>query len=163
MKGGNFNKLMKSIDVEQIVVGVLIIILVILVVVYVNKNNEGFNDGNKPTLYFFYVDWCPHCSDAKDEVFGESESDNSKWDNNNSLTNKGNVNLVKVNCEGSEENKALAKKHNVRGYPTLVLESNNNTAHFNGNSKSVPSVNKFISNESINSCKQGKEHETHVQ
>ena len=157
MKGGKFNKLMKSIDKEQICVGILIIVLVVLVIVYVNKNNEGFNDGDKPTLYFFYVDWCPHCTDAKKYVF-----DDSIWNNNESLTNRNNVNLVKVDCEGSEKNKELARNNNVKGYPTLVLETNNNKVHYKGNPKSPAKVNEFISNESINSLNQGTPHETHA-
>ena len=158
MKGGSFNKMMKSIDMEQICVGILIIVLVVLVIVYVNKNNEGFNDGNKPTMYFFYVDWCPHCTDAKESVFGDNEKDNTKWNNNTNLSNKNNVNLVKVNCEGSEDNKALAKKYNVSAYPTVIVEANGNVANFNGNPKDGSkngSLNTLMSNENIKNIKNG--------
>ena len=151
MKGGSFNKMMKSIDMEQICVGILIIVLVVLVIVYVNKNNEGFNDGDKPTLYFFYVDWCPHCTDAKESVFGDSV-----WNSNKSLTNKNNVNLVKVNCESSDKNKALAKKYNVSAYPTIILEANGNKANFEGNPKSPESINKIMNNKHLNNIKNGK-------
>ena len=161
MKGGNFNKIMKSIDVEQIIVGILIIVLVVLVIVYVNKNNEGFNDSNdvnKPILYFFYVDWCPHCTDAKESVFGDNEKDNTKWNNNTNLSNKNNVNLVKVNCEGSDKNKALAKKYNVSAYPTVIVEANGNVANFNGNPKDGSKngrLNTLMSNENLKNIKNG--------
>lgn len=120
-KGMNVKKMLKSVNVEQVVVCILVIVLVVLVVYYVNKNSEGFNDNandnSKPTLYFFYVDWCPHCTRAKETTFNDD-----KWNN---VENKDNVNLVKVDCEASEENKALAKENNVQAYPTVVLKNNN--------------------------------------
>lgn len=128
---------MKKIDVEQVVVGVLIIVLVVLVVVYVNKNNEGFEGGGKPKLYFFYVDWCPHCQDAKDNVFNDKE-----W---NKLENKNKVELIKVNCEGSEEEKALAKENNVKAYPTVVLDNNGDKTELDSG-VTPSSVNTLLSN-----------------
>ena len=117
-KGMNVNKMLKGVNVEQVVVCILVVVLVVLVVYYVNKNSEGFNnnDNSKPTLYFFYVDWCPHCTRAKETTFNDD-----KW---NTVDNKDNVNLVKVDCEASEENKELAKEHNVQGYPCVVLTNN---------------------------------------
>ena len=120
-KGMNIKKMLKVVNVEQVVVCILVVVLVVLVVYYVNKNSEGFNDNannnSKPTLYFFYVDWCPHCTRAKETTFNDA-----KWNN---VNNKDNVNLVKVDCEASEENKALATEYNVQGYPSVVLTNNN--------------------------------------
>lgn len=117
----NVNKMLKSVKVEQVVVCILVIVLVVLVVYYVNQNSEGFNnnanDNSKPTLYFFYVDWCPHCTRAKETTFNDD-----KW---NTVNNKDAVNLVKVDCEASEENKALAKEHGVQAYPSVVITNNN--------------------------------------
>jgi len=113
MKGFSAKKLMKSVNVENVVIAVLVIVLVVLVVVYVNKNNEQFQtfkDEDKGVLYFFYVDWCPHCTSAK-PVFDRLERDAS-------VTSK--AYIKRVNCEGSEEEKQLAKDFNVRGYPTVV-------------------------------------------
>jgi len=116
-KGMNVKKMLKGVNVEQVVVCILVVVLVVLVVYYVNKNSEGFNnDNSKPTLYFFYVDWCPHCTRAKETTFNDD-----KW---NTVDNKDSVNLVKVDCEASEENKALANEHNVQGYPSVVLKNN---------------------------------------
>jgi|APSaa5957512535_1039671.scaffolds.fasta_scaffold474118_1 thiol-disulfide isomerase/thioredoxin len=108
MKGFSAKKLMKSVNVENVVIAVLVIVLVVLVVVYVNKNNEQFQ--TKGVLYFFYVDWCPHCTSAK-PVFNDLEKDPS-------VTSK--AEIKRVNCEGSDEEKQLAKDFNVRGYPTVV-------------------------------------------
>ena len=93
-----------------------------------------------------------------ESVFGDNEKDNTKWNNNTNLSNKNNVNLVKVNCEGSEDNKALAKKYNVSAYPTVIVEANGNVANFNGNPKDGSkngSLNTLMSNENIKNIKNG--------
>lgn len=108
-------KLLKSVNIEQVVICILVVVLVGLVLHYVNKNNEGFNDDNKPTLYFFHVDWCGFCKKAKPVI--------DELENNSEVTNK--VNIKRVNCEGSEEEKALAKENGVNAYPTIILKNNN--------------------------------------
>ena len=122
MKNFNVKKLLKSVNCEQVVICVLVIVLVGLVLYYVNKNNEGFNDENneKPTLYFFYVDWCGFCKKAKPVI--------NELENNSEVTDK--INIVKVNCEGSEEEKALAKENGVNAYPTIVLHNGSEPTPF---------------------------------
>ena len=110
-RGSNkVNNVFKGIKVEQCLVCVLVIVLVVLVVYYVNKNNEGFSD--KPTLYFFFVDWCGYCKKAKPKV--------DEMENNKAITDK--VNIKRINCEGSDEEKELAKEYNVNGYPTFKFK-----------------------------------------
>ena len=118
MKGFNLKKMLdRNMSVENVVIAILLVVLVVLVVYYVKKNNEGFESNNKPKLYFFYVDWCPHCTKAKENVFNDKT-----WN-----TVKGNekVELVMVNCEGSDEEKKLAKEFNVSAYPTVVGDNGN--------------------------------------
>ena len=122
----NVNKMLKSVNVEQVIVCILVVILVVLVVYYVNKNNEGFDDNgdnDKPTLYFFYVDWCGYCKKANQSTFNDE-----KW---NTIENRNEVNLVKVNCEGTEEEKQLAKEYEVSAYPHIVLKNNNKSKELN--------------------------------
>tara|TARA_B110000046_G_scaffold118067_1_gene124888 strand:+ start:74 stop:475 length:402 start_codon:yes stop_codon:yes gene_type:complete len=109
MKGLNVKKLMKSVNAENVVIGVLVVILVILVVVYVKQNNEQFQI--KGELYFFYVDWCPHCTSAK-PVFDKLEKDNS-------VTSK--AVIKRINCEGSDKEKQLAEDFKVKGFPSVVF------------------------------------------
>ena len=112
---------------ENIVILVLLIILVILVVYYVRQHNEGFSE--RSTVYFFYVDWCPHCTTAKPKV-KEFES-----------TNK-NVNVKHVNCEKEKE---LAKKFNVKAYPTVYLVKGEEKTELN-DGISVNSLNNLVKN-----------------
>ena len=129
MKGLNSKKLMKSINLEHVVIAILVIVLIVLVVVYVNKNNEGFSR-DTATLYFFHVDWCPHCTTAKKTTFdggsNETKIKNTKTKDGNS------VELVKVDCEGSDEEKALAKKHGVSAFPTVILVFGEKTEELKG-------------------------------
>jgi len=114
MKGLNIKKLMKYVNVENVIIGILVIVLVVLLVVYVRQDNKGLDNkgvDNKGVLYFFYVDWCGYCKKAK-PVISELEQDTS-------ITSK--VDIKRVNCEGSEEEQNLAKEFNVNGYPTLVF------------------------------------------
>ena len=107
----NSKNLMKS--SENIIICVLVCVLIALVVYYVYKNNnEGFQS-EKPTLMFFYVDWCPHCTKAKPEV--------EKLNNNN-------VNVKLVNCDKEKE---LANQYNIRAYPTVILKKGNDRIEYN--------------------------------
>ena len=121
MKGMNLKKMMsgltKKMTLENVVIVVLLVVLVVLVVHYVNKNNEGFNTNSKPKLYFFFVTWCPHCTKAKENVFNDET-----W---KTVNGHEKVELVMVNCEGSDEEKKLAKEHNVNAYPTVVCDNGN--------------------------------------
>lgn len=108
-KGSNkASNMFKGISVEQCCVCCLVIILVVLVVYYVNKNNEGFNS-EKPTLYFFYVNWCGYCKRITPGV--------TAMENDSAITNK--VNIKRIHCEGSDDEKALTKEYDVGGYPTF--------------------------------------------
>jgi protein disulfide-isomerase-like protein len=67
-------------------------------------NVETFANSVKPSLVLFYAPWCGHCKKMM-----------PTWD----LLTKSNtsgVDIVKVNCD---ENKDLAKKHSIQGFPTV--------------------------------------------
>lgn len=112
---------------ENIVILVLLVILVVLVVYYIRQNNEGFSE--RPTVYFFYVDWCPHCKTAKPKVQEFKK------------TNK-HVNVKEVNCE---EEKELARKFNVSAYPTVYLVNGEEKTELN-EAINVNSLNNLVKN-----------------
>ena len=121
---------LKSMSSEQMVICVLLLILVVLVIYYVNQNrNENFtDDDSRPVvLYLFYVDWCPHCKTAKPQL-SKLEKDLAK--NNNKVNGK-TVEVRQVNCEGSDEEKELAKEHKVNAYPTVVLHNQGENIEYN--------------------------------
>jgi len=130
MKGLNVKKLMKSVNVENVVIGVLVFVLLVLVVVYVRQNNEGFEAQNtdKPELKFYMAPWCGFCQDAKKYVFDEFEKNVDHSDK---------VKLVTINCDEEKEKCSAA---GIQGYPTLTL----NGVTFQGSSSKEDAVNNFI-------------------
>jgi thiol-disulfide isomerase/thioredoxin len=72
-----------------------------------NQQNSKFK--------LFYVDWCGHCRNFK-PIFEGELSDAVKSE---SIP----CSLELVNCE---ENPDQAKKYNIRGYPTMIFENENN-------------------------------------
>ena len=100
---------------ESVAVYVLLAVLVVLVVYFVMKNREGFNANSETVVvYFFYVDWCPHCTKAKPVV----EQVQQEYANNN------NVEIRAVDCEASE-NKELVQQNSVSAYPTVKANNGN--------------------------------------
>jgi len=80
-------------------------------------NNE-FSVGRGPyevdaKLKFFYVDWCPHCKDAR-PIWNEVKAKfNSEKINDQVLV------FEEVNCD--EEGEDEAETYNIEGYPTIKL------------------------------------------
>ena len=106
-----------------VLAGMAVILALIYYYIYMDnqytQHIESFTDGkidigsNEVVLALFYADWCPHCVKFKPE-----------WDRmtsalNETSTKKGKkVKMMKVNCE---ENKALASKYGIDGYPTIKV------------------------------------------
>ena len=103
---------------ENLLIALLVVVLLVLVVVYVMKNREGFEAKKSVVVYFFHVDWCGYCQKAKPEV---AKFDENLKSNNNMV---GDV-KVELNSINAEEDTKLAEQHNVRAYPTCVLEKAN--------------------------------------
>ena len=123
-------------NTENLLILVLVIVLLVLVVMFVRNNRENFRS-QAVVLHVFVVDWCPYCTRAKPEV--------AKLKNNlNNSGNKVNNKNVRVNLVNAEENKDLARKHNVNAYPTCVLElPGGETVPFNEN-VTANNLNEFL-------------------
>ena len=112
---------------ENVVILVLLVILVVRVVYYVRQNNEGFSE--RPTVYFFFVTWCPHCKTARPKI--------TQFKKNNK-----NVNVVEVDCD---KEKDLAKEFKVSAYPTVYLVRGEEKTELQ-EGISVDSLNRLVKN-----------------
>ena len=83
---------------------------------------------DKPTLYLFKAEWCPHCRDFK-----------STW---NHLKNKMESNVEFVMFD-SEKDATEIKQYNIEGYPTLILKTGGKAIEYVG-PRNFESVKDFI-------------------
>jgi protein disulfide-isomerase-like protein len=102
---------------------------------YANQSVEHMDNQNKAVLKLFYVDWCGHCKNFK-PIFEGELSDAVK---EQQLPCK----LELVNCEERPEE---AKKYNIRGYPTVIFENEQNDVVEYQGERTANSIIKFIKN-----------------
>ena len=116
----NLVKNLKKMTRMQMCLAVLVLVAVVAGGVMLMKRNEGFNNESKQpvVVYFFYVDWCPHCTTAKPEVAAFEEELAAQ----NNLINDTPIEVRQVNCEEEAE---LAKEFDVKAYPTVIAVNNN--------------------------------------
>ena len=78
------------------------------------------NQKNEATIYYFYTTWCPHCTEAMIHI--------DQLENEIKVINKSQKNIIiflrRIDCDKSD-NEKLLKKHNVNGFPTIILEHKN--------------------------------------
>lgn len=90
--------------------------------------NLAGNVKNEATLFFFHVDWCPHCIKAQ-----------PIWDEFSKKYNKTKVNgyeitCVDVNCtdDNNKEIKDYISTYNIKSYPTVIMLKDGNQVEFQG-------------------------------
>jgi thioredoxin 1 len=82
-----------------------------------NMLQLGGGDQNKPTVYLFKADWCPHC-----------KSFAPVWDQiENEL--KGKANFVKYDAD---KNAKEVKNYGVDGFPTIIMTAGGKAVEFAG-------------------------------
>ena len=95
--------------------GVVLIALALIYFYGVNRNGvqpyEGFSNGNSK-LSMYYVDWCPHCTNAKPD-FESMKAGGPLQVNGKS---------VDINMVNPEKTPEAAAGKPVKGYPTILLE-----------------------------------------
>lgn len=104
---------------------ILTIILSLLCIKKLQKKKEMFVN-KQDTILYFYANWCPHCTTFKPEVI---QFKNRQANSNNPVD----VRLLEEsNCPPE-----LMKKHNIRGFPTVIYTSKDKTIEFNGERNAV--------------------------
>ena len=117
----NFLKKLKNID-KQVLILIVVCVLILLVVLFYPRKQqtgvklvpvkgtsyyqavfEGMENQNKGQIVFFGTEWCGYCKKLQPSW--------SKFKKNHP-----NVNCVYVDCD---KQKDLAKKHNIKGFPTI--------------------------------------------
>jgi thiol-disulfide isomerase/thioredoxin len=89
-------------------------------------------------VYFFYVDWCPHCKTALPDWI--------KFKNqyNGETVNKYTITCVEMNCtEESAEITEAINKYDIKGYPTVKMSKDDKIIEFDAKI-SYNSLEKFV-------------------
>lgn len=128
-------------------IGLLIIIGIVILIICLTrtKNHEMFtendDDGDGPSMVMFYAPWCGYCKKIK-PTWEELESAG--------VLNSKEV-KVKIKSIDCDENKELAKKHNVDGFPTIKYfpdgMKNTSSAIVYDGERTLPGFKDFINNQ----------------
>ena len=86
--------------------------------------NDNNLDDNKTKVYLFYADWCGHCKHYK-PIFNEFKD---------KVSTDTNIVIIEVNADDDMPDKnTLYKKYDIDGFPTTVIDKNNNMTKLVGN------------------------------
>jgi len=129
----------------KVIVGSTVILaIIILVIVFTtkSKDHEMFTDNDdSPAMVMFHVPWCGYCKKTM-PVWKELQSAgvlNSK---------DATVKVLDINCE---EDKEMAKKHGVDGFPTIKYFptgiNNASSAIIYENERDLQSLKSFINSQ----------------
>jgi thioredoxin-related protein len=106
-------------------VSILVVIITFVLIKKYKTKTESFDPNEKKNLLFFKASWCGHCTRFKpvwDSVVSECNS-NDKYSN---------VDFLELDVD-EEETKPYMEKHQVRGFPHVVLLNGNSEHVFTGN------------------------------
>jgi len=109
------------------------VIALALIGYFRNYRRENFNtNADKPTMYMFSVDWCPHCKAAKPKFKQAAKSKGCEVNDNDDIivSKDSDVNFKIINGE-DDANKTLIAGFNIEGYPTFALV-NGATEYYDG-------------------------------
>ena len=137
------------------VYGFIFFVLLCLIAYYVYKNNV-LKELNKPgtsdipnsgelkgdtAVHFFFADWCPHCTKAK-----------QPWNSFKTMYTDKTVNGYKIKFkehdmtdDDSDETNRTRKMYNIEGYPTVKMKKGNDMIDFDAKI-TIDSLKEFIEN-----------------
>jgi thiol-disulfide isomerase/thioredoxin len=81
----------------------------------INDVANANKDAKAADIYFFNVDWCPHCIKAKPEWDKFVETHNGKTINNYT------IHTHNVDCTDDVKSAAVIAKYDIKGYPTTKM------------------------------------------
>jgi thiol-disulfide isomerase/thioredoxin len=96
----------------------------------VKKYNDVPNTNTRTKtadVFFFYVDWCPHCKTAK-PIWNQFKE---KY--NNTVVNDYLITCNELNCTDDDNNPNVASaiaKYNIESYPTIKIMINSKQYEF---------------------------------
>ena len=120
---------------STIIIAIFMILVILLVGLYMYKNNKlystknDFKDvanengdaSNVMKVYYFYVDWCPHCIKAKPEW----KAFDDQYEGKNIVKNGSLIQTYGLNCTDDTLHEALTKEYNIESFPTVLIIKNN--------------------------------------
>jgi thiol-disulfide isomerase/thioredoxin len=85
--------------------------------IIINNLDDDNKNENKTKVYLFYADWCGHCKHYK-PIFNEFKD---------KVIDDKNIVIIEVNADDDIPDKnTLYRKYDVDGFPTTIIEKNNN-------------------------------------
>lgn len=156
-------------------VGIIVLVLLFLGVAYYayntfykkpkeNKTKDIANMNDRTgviEIYFFHVDWCPHCKTAKPEWDAFYDKYNNKevngykiqcididctedsGDKSKGVDKVANAKFDELNMNTPEEINELIRRYNIDSYPTIKMVKDNDTIDFDAKITSS-SLSKFV-------------------
>lgn len=91
-------------------------------------NMSGGGNANKPTVYLFKAEWCPHCVNFKPTWNDIQKNMSSK---------------VEFVTYDADKNKNEIKQFNIEGFPTIILKKEDKAIEYVG-PRDINSVKEFI-------------------
>ena len=133
-------------------VGLVILIIVAGFAYYFayKSNREGFAGSSSDLtpksgeciVALFYAPWCGHCKTFKPEFEDAMSQLDGKKSGKKEISGK-TIRFAKINCD-EEENKPLAKKYDIGGYPTVkILKDDGTNIEYDGE-RSLKGMRKFL-------------------
>ena len=90
-------------------------------------NVANYNDRREVEIYFFFADWCPHCTKAKPQ-WAAFKSAHDSSNGTGKEVNGYKIKCVDVDC--TDGSSSLIQKYKVNGYPTCIMMKDGNQIAF---------------------------------
>jgi thiol-disulfide isomerase/thioredoxin len=106
------------------------IFIIILIILLLNFNYEKYTQKtNKQTIYNFNTTWCKYSRDFQ-PIWDQFEKENKNE----------NLEIKDIKCDDENE---LCNKYPVRGYPTVILDTNDSVKEFSGK-RTIEELTNFV-------------------